>query len=172
MITISVRVPEDLAARFTHTAKLTGGRSAMLRRLMASAVDPTFAVAPAPRPRTNARVSIRLTAREAARLEAEARPMGLRNAAWIAALVRRRLLDEPSFGPVETQLLIGVRAELRRIGVNVNQIARALNTAVLEGRVLDTELTSIEAFRRELREHVAALGEAFAGNLTYWDVEP
>ena len=172
MATISVRVPDDLAARFTRTALMAGGRSAMLRRLMASAVDPTFALAPAPRPRADARVSIRLTAREAARVEAEARPMGLRNAAWIAALVRRRLLDEPSFGPVETQMLIGVRAELRRIGVNVNQIARALNTAVLEGRVLDAEVSSIEAFRRELRHHIAALGEAFAGNLAYWDFEP
>jgi hypothetical protein len=115
---------------------------------------------------------VRLTAAEAAGMDLEAAALGLRRATWIAALVRSRVLGQPTFARSDTLLLTGVRSELRRIGVNVNQIARALNTAVLEGRVLDTELTAIEDLRRELGAHVVALGEAFAGNLAYWAGEP
>jgi len=50
----------------------------------------------------------------------------------------------------------------------IQSVARALNTAVLEGRVLDTELGAVDDFRRELRAHLAGLGEAFAGNHAYW----
>ena len=65
-----------------------------------------------------------------------------------------------------------MQSELRRIGVNVNQIARALNTAGMEGRVLDLELGSLEDLRREIRAHMLALREAFEGNLAYWDAGP
>ena len=64
--------------------------------------------------------------------------------------------------------LIEVRRELRRIGVNVNQIARALNTAVMEGVVLEVELAQLGAFQQEIGAWVEALGEAFQGNLEYW----
>ena len=43
-----------------------------------------------------------------------------------------------------------------------------MNTAVLEGRVLNTQLTAVDDLRRELRAHIAGLREAFEGNLTYW----
>ena len=46
-----------------------------------------------------------------------------------------------------------------------------MNTAVLEGRVLALELQSVEDLRRELRGHMAALREAFAGNLAYWETD-
>jgi hypothetical protein len=79
-------------------------------------------------------------------------------------------MGRPAFSRGGELSLIAIQGELRRIGVNVNQIARALNTAVMEGRVLDTELSSIENFRRELRDHLFALREAFEGNLAYWEV--
>ena len=168
---ISVRVPEELAARFDTAADLVGGRSALLRRLMGSVAASRASSVAQPGPRSAARISVRLTALEAARVELEADRVGLRPATWVAALVRRRVLGQPTFGVTDQQLLIGTRAELRRIGVNLNQIARALNTAVLEGRVLELELASIDDFRRELAAHIGALGEAFAGNLAYWDLE-
>ena len=171
MAKISVRVPDELAARFDRAARLQGGRAALLRRLMAAAAGGVSAVKPVPRPRAPVRVFVRLSALECATLDADAAALGLRRATWIAALVRRRLLDRPTFAPKDELALIGVRAEIRRIGVNVNQIARALNTAVFEGRVLDAELASIDDFRRELQAHMAALGEAFAGNLAYWEVD-
>jgi hypothetical protein len=171
MPTISVRVPDDLAARFAAAADLAGGRAPMLRQLMTSICGPEPAAAPLQGRMAAVRVYVRLTAAESARLDLEAGALGLRRSAWIAAMVRRQLLSQPTFGPADEQLLIGMRAELRRIGVNVNQIARAMNTAVMEGRVLDAELTAIDDFRRELRGHIAALGDAFEGNLAYWQVE-
>jgi hypothetical protein len=173
MATFSVRVPDDLAARFDLAAGPVGGRSPLLRRLIGSAAGSSETVpTETSRPRTGARIMVRLTAAEAAGVDVEAAALGLRRATWIAALVRSRVLGKPTFARSDTRLLTGVRSEVRRVGVNVNQIARALNTAVLEGRVLDTELTAVEDLRRELRAHVLALGEAFEGNLAYWAGEP
>ncbi|WP_341024238.1 plasmid mobilization relaxosome protein MobC [Brevundimonas diminuta] len=76
--------------------------------------------------------------------------------------------DRPQFSRADALALIGVR----RIGVNVNQIARALNTAVMEDTVLDLELAQLGAFQAEIAAWVEALGEAFVGNLSYWGVRP
>jgi hypothetical protein len=46
---------------------------------------------------------------------------------------------------------------------------RALNTAVMEGKVLDLEVAYLEDLRTELRVYVSTLREAFAGNLAYWE---
>ena len=56
--------------------------------------------------------------------------------------------------------------------MNINQIARALNTAVMEGSVLDLEVAQLAAFAAEIRAHLNGLDEAFAGNLAYWSAEP
>ena len=67
--------------------------------------------------------------------------------------------------------LIEVQRELRRIGVNVNQIARALNTAVMEGAVLALEVAQLAAFSEEIRAHLVGVRDAFQGNLAYWSVD-
>nr|WP_246370762.1 plasmid mobilization relaxosome protein MobC [Phenylobacterium haematophilum] len=64
---------------------------------------------------------------------------------------------------------MAIQTELRRIGVNLNQMARALNTEVMEGRVLDLQLTEVRAFRDELRGRLSDLRAALAGNLDYWE---
>jgi hypothetical protein len=99
----------------------------------------------------------------------QARAAGLSPNAWSAAVLRRRLAHRPTFPNDQRIALIAIHGEIHRIGVNVNQIARALNTAVMEGKVLDLELSSLGDLRRELRAHVLALREAFDGNLAYWD---
>ncbi|PZU00337.1 MAG: hypothetical protein DI624_03055 [Brevundimonas sp.] len=58
------------------------------------------------------------------------------------------------------------------VGVNINQIARALNTAVMDGAVLELEIAQLAAFAAEIRGHLGGLDEAFAGNLSYWSAEP
>ena len=173
MANFNVRVPDDLAARFDGWAGDVGGRSPALRRLIAQACSGAGSGGPGAgalgcRPR---KLTVRLTALDSLGLDAAAAEMGLTPNAWAAALVRRRLRDRPTFGSSDVAPLFAIQSELRRIGVNVNQIARALNTAVLEGRVLDTELTAVDDLRRELRAHMGGLREAFAGNLAYWEVE-
>ena len=120
----------------------------------------------------SAKLTLRLSDDDMARLEAEAARAGLLRTQWAAALIRRRLHGRLQLTPPESMALIGVRRELHRIGVNINQIARALNTAVMEGSVLDLEVAQLAAFAAEIRAHLNGLDEAFAGNLAYWSAEP
>lgn len=171
MAVLRARVSDEVAARFDAAAALAGGRSALLRRLVgecvASVPDAGSAARKAP---SASRLMVRLGSLETAHVDAQAAAMGLRRAGWVAALVRRHALGRPAFDRPQELAVLAIQGELRRIGVNVNQIARALNTAVLEGRVLDTELSSIDDLRRELGAHMRALRESFEGNLAYWDV--
>lgn len=172
MAVLSVRVPDDLALRFDVAAGASGGRSALLHRLVRDAAAPA-PTSPSPRDprRDSARLMVRLAAPEAVHVATEAVAMAMPRAAWVAALVRRHGRGGMRFSRRSEHVLLATQTELRRIGVNVNQIARALNTAVMEGRVLDTELTAIDDLRRELAGHIAGLAEAFAGNLAYWAAE-
>jgi len=166
---LSTRVSDELANRFDTAARSVGGRSALLRRLVEGAASAGPAVASgAPGRRDALRLMVRLAAAEARHVSDQAASLSLPRAAWVAALVRRHASGAPRFARPDELALIAIHGEVRRIGVNINQIARALNTAVMEGRVLDTEVGAIDDLRRELRAHIAGLGEAFVGNLAYW----
>ena len=171
MATLSLRIADDDLARFDAWAGGQGGRAPVLRRLMAevaAAPSPSAERLP-PRPH---KLTVRLTGEDGRGLADAAGAMGLTPSAWAAAVIRYRLHGRPTFAPAGETVLIAIQTEYRRIGVNVNQIARALNTAVLEGKVLDLELAYLENLRTELRAHLSTLREAFTGNLAYWHGEP
>jgi hypothetical protein len=174
MATVSLRLPDDVLARLDAWAGARGGRAPALRQLIDATLGaPAPVSAPAagrlpPRP---LKLTVRLAAGDGAGLAEEARAMGLTPSAWAAALVRQRLTGGPTFRREDELALVAIQAEYRRIGVNVNQIARALNTAVLEGRVLDLELAWLEELRTELRVHMSTLRAAFDGATTYWTGE-
>jgi hypothetical protein len=169
MAMFCVRIPDDLAARFDLAAAARGGRSARLRALIkADAGVERADVHVAVRTRSAARLMVCLDAQEAAHVDREAAVMGLRRAGWVAALVRRHASGRPTFRRADELALLAIQGEVHRIGINVNQIARALNTATLEDRVLDLQLSDLDALRRELRDHLHGLREAFDGNLAYW----
>ena len=170
MANLSVRIPDDLLARFDAWAGSHGGRAPALRRLMEEACG--GAAAGEPLGKRPVKLTVRLRVDDAAGLQQEARSMSLTPNAWAAALIRRRLTRRPTFRRPDEIAVIAIHGELRRIGVNVNQIARALNTAVMEGKVLDLELAYLEELRAEVRAHMVAVGESFRGNLTYWDADP
>ncbi|MBP7705090.1 MAG: plasmid mobilization relaxosome protein MobC [Caulobacter sp.] len=170
MAVINLRLPDDLADRFAAVAALEGGRAVLLRRLIGEAVDAASSGSSAgPQHRSAGRVTVRLSAPEFAALDREAAAMGLSRARWLAALARRCLLGKPTFARADALTLLTIQGELRRVGVNVNQIARALNTALMEGRVLDSELAWMRSLKAEIRDHIGGLREAFDGNLAYWD---
>lgn len=171
MALFNVRVSDDLAGRFDAWASTRGGRSAALRQLMDQAsarmIQPEQGVCrPDARP---VKLTVRLSGADGRGLEREARAMGLSRNGWAAALIRHRLTARLTFARADDVALIAVQGEVRRIGVNVNQIARAINTAVLvEGRVLDLELAYLSDLQTELRVHMSALREASEGNAAYW----
>lgn len=166
---ITLRLSPDLTRRFDAAAADQGGRSRLLRRLMESAAQASLpAPVEGPLMVRSGKLTLRLGEADLRLLEVEAAAIGLSRTQWSVALIRHRLHDRPQFSRPEALALIEVRRELRRIGVNVNQIARALNTAVMDGAVLDLEMAQLGAFQAEISAWVDALGEAFEGNLAYW----
>lgn len=171
MANLSIRVADDLLARFDAAAGGQGGRAPTLRRLM----DQAAVAAPAPVGRLPTRplkLTVRLAEEDGADLAREAAAMGLTPNGWAAALIRHRLHGRPTFRRSEGVALLAIQGEVRRIGVNVNQIARALNTAVMEGKVLELEVAYLADLQTELRAHMSTLRGAFDGNLAYWAAEP
>lgn len=168
---LSIRVPDELLARFDAAAGGQGGRAPTLRRLMdhAAAASPPSAGRLPTRP---LKLTVRLAEEDGAGLAREADRMGLSPNAWAAALIRHRLHGRPTFSRAEAVALLAIQGEVRRIGVNVNQIARALNTAVMEGKVLDLEVAYLAALQTELRAHMFTLRQAFEGNQAYWTAKP
>jgi hypothetical protein len=168
---LSIRVADDLLARFDAAAGGQGGRAPTLRRLM----DQAAAGMPSPVGRLPTRplkLTVRLAEGDGDGLAREAAAMGLTPNGWAAALIRHRLHGRPTFPRAEAVALLAIQGEVRRIGVNVNQIARALNTAVIEGKVLDLEVAYLGALQTELRAHMSTLRAAFEGNHAYWAAEP
>ena len=170
---ITLRLPPDLTRRFDAAAATQGGRSRLLRRLVeAAAQAPLPAAEPAPPKAATGKLTLRLGAADLGLLEAQADALGLSRTQWAVALIRRRLHGRPQLSRPEAIAFIEIQRELRRIGVNINQIARALNTAVLEGSVLNLEITQLGAFQAEIAAHLGGLRAAFAGNLAYWAADP
>ena len=166
---LTVRLPTDLIRRFDAAAAGLGGRSRLLRRLIEGAAQAALPELVAPSlDRLDAKLSLRLTSDDMALLELEAARTGLSRTQWTVALIRRRLHERPQLSRSEAIAFIGIQRELRRIGVNVNQIARAMNTAVLEGKVLDLEVAQLADFAVEIRAHLGGVHDAFKGNLHYW----
>ncbi len=169
MAMFAFQLPDALAAKFDAIA--SGGRSKLLRALVSEAVGQTPPTRPASARGHSTKLTLRLKDEDQAALDAAADADGLLRTEWALAALRRRLHGRPKFGRREELALFAVQEELRRIGVNLNQIARALNTAVMPGSVLDAEIAQLEAFRSEIRAHVGGLKAAFRGNLDYWEGE-
>jgi uncharacterized protein (DUF1778 family) len=170
---LTLRVPPDLIRRFDAAAASSGGRARLLRRLMEAAAQAPFPDAPATPPaRLAAKLGLRLTLADMVALEREAALRGQSRTQWTVALIRARLYGRPQLSRGEAIAFLEVQRELRRIGVNINQIARALNTAVMEGAVLDLEVAQLDAYAREIRAHLVGVRDAFAGNLSYWAPDP
>jgi len=165
----TVRLPPDLALRFDAAASVCGGRSRLLRRLIeASAVDGEPRAGPAPAEPLAGKLTLRLGAADLTAVEAAAVAVGLSRTQWVVALVRRRLHAQPQLSPPEAAAFIEIQRDLRRIGVNLNQIARTVNATVPGGRAPDLELARIFAFAEEVRGGLSGLRRAFEGNLDYW----
>lgn len=167
MALISLRIPDEVAARLSAVAASEGGKSALLRRLIADALSASPArIAPLPLGRPQ-KITVRFRESEMRKLADTARQRGMTRTGWIVALVRSRLGS-----PVTLEELAALRAivrELNRIGGNINQIARAANTSVLQGRVVEPDLSAIRDARTAIDLALAQLRGALAGNADYWE---
>lgn len=170
MTSFTFLVPDDHAARFDRVAEGQGGRSALLRRLIAAVIDPQ---GEAPMPiiaargaKADQRLEVLLTSEEVAAIEARAEVLGMKRSAWLTSLVRRHLHKAPEPPASEARALEGIRSELRRIGVNINQIAQAAHG----GGAGEGAVRQLADLQEDIRRSIAAVGAARRGDLAYWDV--
>jgi len=168
MALISLRLDDDVAARFSALAVAEGGKSALMRRLIADALDvrsPCTAPLPIGRPE---KVTLRFRESEM-RLCAEiARRRRMTRTGWIVALVRARLASPVQTCPDEREALRAIMRELNRIGANINQIARAANAGVQQGRAIESGLSEIREARAIIESALTELRRIFGDNADYW----
>lgn len=159
-----------MARRFTALCGDRAEREARLRRLILA--DVTLAEERRPLTETRGRaqrVMVRLTAEETEAVDQLAASIGFARSAWVAALVRRRLLGRPTFARPDVLSLMAIRSELRRMGLALKQMTASVQAAVAGQQSLESELAAIGRLQRELHDIWAGLGQAFHGNLDYWD---
>jgi hypothetical protein len=164
---VGTYVPAELAARFKAWARSTeGGASAALRRLISGAVEGSE---PDPPPGASGhQVLVRLKDAERLALLRAAKARSTTPANWLRSLAIVHLGRRPQWDAGEAQALREIGEELRRIGNNVNQIARALNVAALEGECPpfqgEVAMEAVQDVRAEMRRLVAV----YTGNFDYW----
>jgi hypothetical protein len=168
---ISLRIPDDLAVRFSALALTEGGKSALLRRLISQSLDLQSPCAAATIPIGKPeKITVRLRDTEIRQLTEVARMRGMTRTSWIVALVRTRLRSPVAPSPDEREALRAIVRELNRISGNINQIARAVNAAGAypssNGEVRSHEIRETKA----AVERVAAeLRRILDDNAAYWE---
>jgi hypothetical protein len=165
---LSAWVPSELAAAFRAWARAqAGGASAALRGLVAQAVTGEAPAAP-PGSGAGYRLTVRLQEGERAALLAAAKARGVTPSTWVRALAVAHLARRPQWNPAEVDALRDLFTEVRRIGANMNQVARALNVAAARGEYPphqgEAAQEAAELVRSEMRRVVAVM----SGNWDYW----
>jgi hypothetical protein len=169
MALISLRIPDDVAARLSAVAASEGGKSALLRRLITDVLNASPArIAPLPVGRPQ-KITVRFRESEMRQLAEVSHQRGMTRTGWIVALVRSRLGSPVQHSPDEHAALRAIVRELNRIGGNINQIARAANTSVLQGRAVAPDLSAIQEAKLVIETELAQLRNALNGNADYWD---
>jgi len=165
---LSAWVPSELAAAFRAWARAqAGGASAALRGLVAQAVTGEAPAAP-PGPGAGYRLTVRLQEADRAALLTASKARGVTPSTWVRALAVAHLARKPQWNPTEVDALRDLFAEVRRIGANVNQVARALNVAIARGEYPAYQGEAVkeaaELVQSEMRRVVAVM----SGNWDYW----
>ncbi|MFE0758730.1 plasmid mobilization relaxosome protein MobC [Inquilinus sp. NPDC058860] len=149
--------------KFDSFASKSGGRSKTLRRMIEAVTGSEPSVEAAPRGHSE-KVTIRLKSVDLARLDEQAGDAGMRRTEWIAARVREALHARPQFSREERLALVNAHREIRKIGVNINQIAHAMNVAVMPGSsVLDNEIAAVKDCHTDIMEIGRRLLKVAAG---------
>jgi hypothetical protein len=188
---LSVRVPGALAQRFTAFARTRGGKSVVVRQMLerelnpsagaptsgstvpraaaggaASPVVPAVAAALGP----SQKITMRLAKSEMALLGQAAAARGMTRTQWAASLMRARLGRGIPQTADERHALRAVARELHRIGTNVNQIARAVNTDARSGRPVAADVEAIREARAAIDQATSELRMVLGRSAGYWDL--
>lgn len=163
---LNAYVDRDLADRFKAWARPHGGVSAALRSVIEGAVAEHE---PEPPPgAAGFHVTVRLRDRERELLLAAAHARGMPVAAYLRSLAVVHLAGRPQWSPAEAEALRELGSEIRRIGNNINQIARALNVAIHKGEYPAGQGAEAKEAARLVRSELRRLLAIYTGNLEHW----
>ncbi len=169
---ISTHVDDELASRFAALAQGHGGKSALLRRLVTMAVngqpEPALRALPDPSGKP-VHLSIRLSQNEVGELHKAARERGMKPAQWLRSIVRVRLGAGTQYTASELHQLRALTNQVRKIGVNLNQITRAANEARLQHAEFAVDSAVLESARAEVSRTLAAMHLMARGNVRQWE---
>jgi hypothetical protein len=170
LINVSTHIDRETERAFDAWARTRGGKAAALRSLIRDAVG-----APVPdRPAVDAGVSdlhVRLSEPEREALRQAAAQKGMAPSTWVRSLVRAHVLRRPQWGEFERQGFAAVLTALARIGSNVNQIARAMNVAVLKGEYSAGQESEAREAAGEVKRAIAQLAGMVGRDLDYWGAD-
>lgn len=165
---VGAYVEAELAERFTAWARSTdGGSSAALRRLMAEAIDGQPPAPPAGVGRGE-QVGVRFKRTERAALAEAARARDTSPANWVRSLALVHLARRPQWNAAELEALREVFRELRRVGTNVNQIARVMNGAIETGNYPPYQGGAVREAAQIIRSDMRRVVAMMTGNFDYW----
>lgn len=176
--TVSFRIDDARLSRLDALVVKKGGRGPFLRQMVDAVLRSTGVqkeTAPSPIVRspegTSDRIYLRLDPAEADAVRRHANARQMPAATWVTTLVRRHV---DVSAPVEAGLreeLLNCRQQLQRIGRNINQLAKAANTAALAENASEIamQLRPLQKLRAEVKSAVDAIGQATMGELSYWD---
>lgn len=131
--------------------------------------------APAPVKPRSTRIRIGIDADEALALEAAGEPYGMTITQVGATILRRWIgLNKRPPSPVHNALS-GIRAEIRRIGVNVNQLAHAANALLADPRlrrqeVLLDSLEDLAALKSALDKAMTDINREMGLDRAHWGI--
>jgi len=156
-----------LAYCTAHGVTPSQGFRSVVARLTAEPVSQD--AAPAHVSGRKVRKQVTLSESEFGHVRACARRQGLRETAWILALIRAHTLKKPQLGREELVLLGRSNLVLLSIERNLNQIARALNAGAVP-QPLDL-VPLLQALRIQLSAHVERTAAVLSSNLSGWSTE-
>lgn len=113
-------------------------------------------------------VMVRLKDAERLALLEAARLRGTTPANWLRSLAIAHLGRRPQWNPAEIDALRELFMEVRRIGNNVNQIARAMNTAAHTGEYPPYQGEAAREAADLLRVEMRRVVSVMTGNFDYW----
>jgi hypothetical protein len=165
---LSAWVPAEQAVRFKVLARQRdGGVSAALGRMVGEALGDGAPEAPSGTGQGE-QVKIRLRGEERYALGRAAAERGTTPAGWLRALALVHLTGRPQWNREELEALREIGREVRRIGVNVNQIAHALNAAAQIGQCPPAQGEAAERCLELVRLEMRRLAGVVTGNFDYY----
>lgn len=171
---ISTHVDDALAERFATLARAHGGKSALLRHLVRLAVEgqPKEGGPRMPDPAGRAvHLSVRLSQNEVGEVRKAASARGMKPGQWLRSVVRVRLGAGTQLSVNELHQLRALTNQVRKIGVNLNQIVRAANEARRRRDPFTVDRKAVKAAGEEVARTLAALHLMARGNVRAWEGE-